>query len=367
MGNQLLQNVAQALRHEMKEEGICGRIGSDQFACLVARREEYSSETFAFITESIDQLPITITINLSYGIYRVEDTAIPVSIMCDRALIACSSVKGIYDINFAYYDDKFMQTLRSEQVIIDNMKTALQERQFIVYFQPKYALSAETPAGAEALVRWIHPELGFMPPDSFIPLFEKNGFITDLDIYVWETTCHHIREWIDAGHEPIPISVNVSRADIYNPNLLTILMDMIRKYDLKPELLHLEITETAYTESSEQLINVINQLKAVGFVIEMDDFGSGYSSLNMLSEISIDILKLDRGFIQNETTNVKSKGILNFVMGLAKWLELPVVAESVETKEQIEALKKLGCDYVQGYYYAKPMPKQEFEKHVWGE
>lgn len=366
MGNQLLQNVAQALRTQVKDIGICGRIGSDLFACLVPRQENYSNETFSFIADSIERLQITITINISYGIYRVEDSTIPVSIMCDRALIACNSIKGIYDINFAYYDDQFMKTLRAEQIIIDNMKTALSERQFIVYYQPKYALSNEKPAGAEALVRWIHPELGFMPPNDFIPLFERNGFITDLDIYVWDTVCRDISDWIKAGHEMIPVSVNVSRADIYNPNLSNILTDMLHKYDIKPEFLHLEITETAYTESSTQLISVVHTLKELGFIIEMDDVGSGYSSLNMLSEISIDILKLDRGFIVNETTNEKSKGILSFIMGLAKWLRLPVVAEGVETAEQINALKILGCEYVQGYYYAKPMPKTDFEKHVWG-
>lgn len=205
-----------------------------------------------------------------------------------------------------------------------------------------------------------------MPPNDFIPLFERNGFITDLDIYVWDTVCRDISDWIKAGHEMIPVSVNVSRADIYNPNLSNILTDMLHKYDIKPEFLHLEITETAYTESSTQLISVVHTLKELGFIIEMDDVGSGYSSLNMLSEISIDILKLDRGFIVNETTNEKSKGILSFIMGLAKWLRLPVVAEGVETAEQINALKILGCEYVQGYYYAKPMPKTDFEKHVWG-
>ncbi len=280
--------------------------------------------------------------------------------------MACNSVKGIYDVNYAFYDDRFMENLRAEQVIIDNMKLALTDRQFIVYYQPKYDLSIEKPAGAEALVRWIHPELGFMPPNDFIPLFERNGFITDLDIYVWDTACKDMSDWIKAGHQPIPISVNVSRADIYNPNLTTILLDLIQKYDLDPQYLHLEITETAYTENSTQLIHVVNQLKSLGFIIEMDDFGSGYSSLNMLAEISIDILKLDRGFIQNEMTNEKSKGILNFVVGLAKWLKLPIVAEGVETKEQIQSLKVLGCEYVQGYYYAKPMPKEDFEKHVWG-
>ncbi len=364
-GNQLLQNVAQAIRYQIGTHGICGRIGADLFACMVKRRKDYSSETFAFITESIDKLAITITVNVSYGIYQIEDTSLPVSIMCDRALIACNSVKGIYDINYAFYNDQFMKNMRAEQIIIDNMKTALKERQFIVYYQPKYDLSSERPAGAEALVRWIHPELGFMPPNDFIPLFERNGFITDLDVYVWDTACRDMSEWIAAGYPPIPISVNVSRADIYNPNLTIILMDMIHKYNLKPEYLHLEITETAYTESSAQLINVIGQLKSMGFLIEMDDFGSGYSSLNMLAEISIDILKLDRGFIQNETTNERSKGIISFVMGLAKWLKLPVVAEGVETEEQIKTLKTLGCDYVQGYYYAKPMPKADFERHVW--
>ncbi|MEG1799761.1 MAG: EAL domain-containing protein, partial [Synergistaceae bacterium] len=213
-------------------------------------------------------------------------------------------------------------------------------------FQPKYNLKTEQLAGAEALVRWMHPKRGIMAPAQFIPLFEKNGFITDLDLYIWEECCKKMRDWIDAGHLPIAVSVNVSRTDVYNPNLPELLVSLIRKYKLSPRNLHLEITETAYTENPEQLIEVVSRLKSLGFVIEMDDFGTGYSSLNMLSELPIDVLKLDIKFIQSEEKKGHSKSILSFIISLAKWLNLSVIAEGVETKAQVELLQSLNCEYV---------------------
>ena len=242
------------------------------------------------------------------------------------------------------------------------MEDALADNQFFVYLQPKYRIKDENLVGAEALVRWIHPELGFQAPDKFIPLFEKNGFITKLDQYIWDKTCALIREWDDKGHTPISVSVNVSRADIYNADLADILIEIVEKYDLAPSRLHLEITESAYTENPKQIIDTVSHLRELGFIIEMDDFGSGYSSLNMLNEMPIDILKLDMKFIQNETAKPNSQGILQFIIDLARWMHVSVVAEGVETKEQLKRLSEIGCDYVQGYYFAKPMPQAEFEK-----
>lgn len=281
--------------------------------------------------------------------------------MCDRALTACNSIKGKYGISFAYYDDTFRQKTLSEQFILDGMRVALKEKQFVVYYQPKYALSTEEIIGAEALVRWQHPQKGLMSPAEFIPLFERNGFITDLDIYVWDAVCSDLNSWIREGKHIIPISVNVSRTDIYNPELPDILCALTDKYGIPISLLHLEITETAYTEDSDQLINTVNKLIELGFLIEMDDFGSGYSSLNMLSELPINILKLDMSFI-NESANDRKKRILRVITYLARELNLPVVAEGVETEKQVLLLRELGCDYAQGYYYARPKSKEDFIK-----
>lgn len=216
--------------------------------------------------------------------------------------------------------------------------------------------------GAEALVRWIHPEWGFMSPAEFIPLFEKNGFIHRLDKYIWKQVCELINKWKGEGYPLLPVSVNVSRIDIYQMDLADTLVSMAEKYGIDPSYLHLEITESAYSENPGQIINTVNQLRQHGFVIEMDDFGSGYSSLNMLNQMEMDYLKLDMKFIQNELSKPEERSILNYIIAMAHGIGLRVVAEGVETREQLNRLRDTGCDYVQGYYFAKPMPVEEFEK-----
>lgn len=366
IGDKLLKHIGSTLKNRLKGYGICGRIGADEFACMVPHRNTYSNELFTDTIVQINEFSDHIKLNLvlRYGIYFIEDSFTPVNIMCDRASLAKESIKGKYDTYFAYYDDKIRQKLLDEQMIVSDMKTALTENQFKVYFQPKYDLKTEEIIGAEALVRWSHPVKGFMSPSEFIPLFEKNGFITDLDIYVWDQCCQILKAWKDKGQQVTPISVNVSRADIYNPQLSQILISMIRKYKLSPKYLHLEITETAYTKNPEQLIDTILKLKRFGFIIEMDDFGTGYSSLNMLSELPIDIIKMDIRFIQKEENMNSDKSVLSFIISLAKWMDLQVVAEGVETKEQVHLLQTLNCEYAQGYYYAKPMSEKQFEKYL---
>ncbi|MDD2959639.1 MAG: EAL domain-containing protein [Lachnospiraceae bacterium] len=364
VGDNLLRYVSSIMAKDIGDCGICGRVGTDSFACLVPHREDYSSSLFEHTISTINQFPISISIHVSFGIYVIEDLTVPVSTMCDRALLACNSIKGKYDIHYASYDDSLMQSVLAEQSILDEIEIAFLEKQFEVYYQPKYDVFTEKIVGAEALVRWRHPKKGFISPGKFIPLFEKNGFITELDLYVWDTVCSNLHDWTVNGNKYVPVSVNVSRVDIYHPDLINIFLELIRKYELKPQYLHLEITETAYTENCNQLIEVVTKLKALGFIIEMDDFGSGYSSLNMLSELPLDVLKLDMKFIQNETAKNSSKSILSFVISLAKWMNLLVIAEGVETKAQLDLLRNMDCNYVQGYYYAKPMSRKDLEKHL---
>lgn len=361
-GDELLRHIADCLRKAWDEKNICGHFGADVFYILQPHVHEYTDELFAEMNEKINDFAVKIQIKACYGIYRIHDREVSVNAMCDRAQLATETIKGQYNQLFAYYDDKIRQQLLNERFITDCMQTALEEGQFHVYYQPKYELYQERIAGAEALVRWIHPERGFMMPGEFIPLFEKNGFITQMDQFVWEAACQELRERMDAGKPLVAISVNVSRADIYNPNLIKILQGLVDMYEIPIQYLHLEITETAYTESPQQIQEVLGQLQKIGFIIEMDDFGSGYSSLNMLAEIPIDILKLDMRFIKEETNYRSGKGILGFIISLAKWLNLPVVAEGVETREQLDTMRMMDCNYVQGYYFAKPMRKQEFEE-----
>lgn len=361
-GDQLLRNVAEIYLKFTENKGVCGRLTADRFVCLLEHRWEYDDEMFIRANALINDSANSKNVVTKWGIYHVEDPAISVEQMCDRALLAVNSIKGQYGKYFATYDDKLRSSLLREQAISDCMETALAEGQFEIYLQPKYRIMDNMLSGAEALVRWNHPEWGFQSPAQFIPVFEKNGFITKLDQFVWNQTCAALRDWDDRGYPAINVSVNVSRADIYNADLTNILMDILGKYNLKPERLHLEITESAYTEDPKQIIDTVGSLRKLGFVIEMDDFGSGYSSLNMLNQMSLDILKLDMKFIQSETSKSVNKGILHFIMDLARWMNLTVVAEGVETEEQLKRLKDAGCDYAQGYYYAKPIPRAEFEE-----
>lgn len=361
-GDRLLRSVADLHKNYLGEGGLCGRLDADQFACLVARPEAYNDQMFRRATDQINATSTTRNVAIKWGVYPVDDRALPVEHMCDRALLAARGIKGQYGKLVATYDDALRGKLLREQEITNSMDTALAEGQFLLYLQPKYRIRDGQLSGAEALVRWDHPQWGFQSPAEFIPLFERNGFITKLDQFVWDQACAILRKWQDQGNPPCSVSVNVSRADIYQENLAEILTDMIQKHNLPPSCLHLEITESAYTENPTQLIETVKHLRDLGFIIEMDDFGSGYSSLNMLNKMPIDVLKLDMNFIQSETAKPVNQGILHFIMNLARWMELSVVAEGVETWEQLERLREVGCDFVQeGYYFAKPMPVEAFE------
>ena len=360
-GDRLLRKGAAAMQQMVGEDGVCGRYGADCFLCLQEREREWSDRERLFGADDSERPEKMENISVNWGVYEITDRSVPVEQMCDRALLAAKSVKGHYNQHFAVYDDTLRGKLLREKAITDAMETALAEEQFVVYFQPKYSLNDDCMAGAEALVRWVHPEWGFMSPGEFIPLFEKNGFIPRLDQYVWERVCAQLRDWQDKGYQLLPVSVNVSRADVYQSRLVETLQGLIQKYGIDPAYLHLEITESAYAEKPGQIISTVEELRKLGFIIEMDDFGSGYSSLNMLSQMTLDILKLDMKFIQNEMQKPVEHSVIGDIVSMAHRLHLSVVAEGVETRDQTNRLRAVGCDYVQGYFFAKPMPAAEFE------
>ena len=361
-GDRLLREVADVVRSAVGPTGFCGRFGADRFLCLQTIEQERMDRR-NFASASANTLsPVFREVVMRWGIYEITDRSIPVEQMCDRAMLAVESIQNQYQQFFSVYDASLHSKLRREQEITAAMETALHERQFTVYFQPKCNLQDSTIAGAEALVRWIHPEWGFLSPGEFIPLFEKNGFISRLDQYVWEQACIQLRTWREQGRALVPISVNVSRADMFQADLAESVLSLTKTYGIDPAFLHLEITESAYTENPNQLIRTVDALRRVGFVVEMDDFGSGYSSLNMLSQMSLDILKLDMKFIQNELTKPAERSLLEDVIRMAHRVCLSVVAEGVETAGQRDRLRELGCDYAQGYFFAKPMPASDFEK-----
>lgn len=360
-GDRLLCDIADLYRKYIAGCGICGHLNADLFVCLIEHREEYTDEMFADAGMQVNSLYNAGNIVMKWGIYSIENCSLPVEQMCDRARLAVQSIKGQYGKYFAAYDDKLRNKLLKEQNITENMEAALKKEEFEIYLQPKYRIKDDKLSGAEALVRWRNPVWGELSPGEFIPLFERNGFITQLDKYVWDRACAVLAGWKECGYPPLHISVNVSRADIYQADLAKVLINTVRKYGLEPSGVHLEITESAYTEDPKQIINAVGHLRELGFVVEMDDFGSGYSSLNMLNEMPIDILKLDMNFIKGGAASPMDNGVLRFIMNMARFMGLDVVAEGVETKEQLERLKEIGCDYVQGYYFARPMPCQEFE------
>ncbi|MDO4485899.1 MAG: EAL domain-containing protein [Bacillota bacterium] len=367
-GDDLLREVANVFRKHARNKGICGRIDADRFACLHPFPEESTEENLKRFDNLISlNNRNSSNIVMKWGLYRVTDHSVPVEQMCDRAFMAAESIKGQFGKVAAEYDDELRNKLLREQMITDMMENALDEEQFDVYLQPKYCLHNDSLAGAEALVRWNHPEHGFMSPGEFIPLFEKNGFITRLDQYMWERVCAYMKGWKDKGYPTLPVSVNVSRADVYQADIAQVLMGIVKKYGISPSELHLEITESAYTENPAQIVSTVSRLRELGFVIEIDDFGSGYSSLNMLNQMELDVLKLDMKFIRSEAAKPVDQGIMKFIINLARWMEVGVVAEGVETREQLERLREIGCDYVQGYYFARPMPVHDFEKILTGQ
>ena len=363
-GDDLLREIADCCRAYAGANSVCGRLNSDRFVCLVESGRTYSDEVFLHLSKKIGLLSNNKSVDIKWGIYAIEERDLPVEQMCDRAMLAVQSIKGKYGCYYAIYNNSLRDKLLRQQAIIDSMESALKGGQFQVFFQPKYRIRDDHLAGAEALARWTHPQWGMLSPAEFIPLFEKNGFITKLDQFVWEEVCRKLKAWEKRGYSDFPVSVNVSRADIYSVDIADLLISIVQKYELAPERLHLEITESAYTENSKQLIEVVSRLRELGFIIEMDDFGSGYSSLNMLNQMPIDVLKLDMKFIQSETAKPLERGILQFVIDLARRMRLSVVAEGVETREQLDRLLEVDCDYVQGYYFARPMPAEEFEQFL---
>ena len=360
-GDRLLINFAAGIAEYLGEEGVAGRYTADRFVCLQERGRETAQRTIRERMRRAGTPEDQRNVEVKWGIYEIVDRSVPIEYMCDRAMLAADSIKGQYNQSIAIYDDILRRKLLREQSITSTMESALAGNQFTVYFQPKYRASDSRLCGAEALVRWIHPEWGFMSPGEFIPLFEKNGFISKLDQFVWERTCQLLRLWQGKGYPPLPISVNVSRADVYQSDLADFLLALTKKYGVDPKLLHLEITESAYPENSKQIISMVDQLRSRGFIIEMDDFGSGYSSLNMLSQLRLDVLKLDMKFIQNETAQNSDRGILRLMVEMAHRMNLSVVAEGVETQQQLSRLQEIGCDYVQGYLFSKPLPQEEYD------
>lgn len=360
MGDRLLCGMGSKLA-ERWPSGVVGRISGDHFAVCCPSSQVRPEELQKISSLLTRQFNLCCSLRLLYGIYEIENSEMPVQQMCDRAQMALGTLSGKSAGQYAYYDEKLRRELLAEQEITDEMEGALAGGQFQVYLQPIYSLSTGAPVSAEALVRWIHPQKGVIPPGKFIPLFERNGFISRLDTYVWETAVRDLAELKRLGFAEFPITANMSRMDFYDTSLCDKLIEMTKKYGVDPSMFRIEITESAYMDNSAQLLDAIKKFNAAGFSVLMDDFGSGYSSLSMLMDIPVSTLKIDMGFVRDVGLSERSNSLINSIIRMAKWLEMTVVAEGVETRGQLDYLRSIGCDRVQGYYYSKPLPFEHFK------
>ena len=366
-GDQVLKNIGKKLLEIVEETGgVACRSEADNYMIYcpsVPDHGDILENVSIFINEGEQSEN---RIRLRMGVYSEVDKSLDIERRFDRAKMAADVAKNDFTTSTCLYDESMHEAELLAEQLIEDFPNAVRDKQFQVYYQPKYNVRAEEPilSSAEALVRWKHPELGMISPGIFIPLFEKNGLIQILDNYVWAEVAERIRAWKDRLSITMPVSVNVSRVDLYDPGLVEKMQDIIEKNGLSYHDLMLEITESAYTENSGQIVDKVKELRKLGFRIEMDDFGSGYSSLNMLSTMPIDVLKLDMQFIRNAFKQRKDTRLLEAMIQLAESFEVPTIAEGVETAEQVFTLKAMGCDIIQGYYFSRPLPADEFEAYL---
>ncbi|MEF9945233.1 MAG: GGDEF domain-containing protein [Lachnospiraceae bacterium] len=371
----ILRGIAYGIGENLNEGECMGRQLADHFYVLVKYTDEktltarldtwYETYTTYMEQNGSTWLPLI----MEFGIYIVEDALLPLPQMIDRAKLALTEtaheLRG--KLRYAIYDEQLRLTLFREKQIEDMMEQALENEEFQVYLQPKVLTNSEKIGGAEALVRWVSHTEGMIYPDEFITLFEKNGFIIQLDMWVFEKVCKTIRSWLDQGIRPVKISVNCSRAHLKNTKFIEQYAAIAKQYHTPSEFIEIELTETTVFEDVEYLIHTIEKIHEAGFGCSMDDFGSGYSSLNMIQDIPVDTIKIDRIFFRNSERDMeRTKSVIGSIISMAKALSMLTVAEGVEQSSQVEMLKQLQCDYIQGYYFAKPMPILEFEKKYFG-
>ena len=362
-------DVLKAIGEEIQQliagtDGIATRVEADRFQLYCEHREDWQAQLNRF-QQRLDSLLHNASVHLRMGVKPAQAGMEPV-LQFDCARTACNKVRGDFTAQAVIYDEAMEQQEERDQRLLNDLNRALEQRELEVYYQPKYSIQGTKPAlsSAEALVRWKHPEMGMIPPGVFIPLFEHSGQISALDNYVWAEAARQIAEWRDQYGVTLPVSVNLSRVDVFDPELTATLDALVARYGLRCGDLKLEVTESAYTENADQLIQVIKTLQGKGYEIEMDDFGSGYSSLNMLSSIPIDVLKMDIAFIRNIERDEKDMRLVELILDIARYLNVPVVAEGVENARQLDLLRSAGCDLVQGYYFSRPLPAREFARTI---
>ena len=362
-GDILLTEISRRLKYyERLNQGAAAYFGGDDFALFLP----YDERILLNLEKDLKNITLRKSRNVGFlpaiGVYVIPEGTKDTSEVYDLALEASKHVVGNYESRICYYDESMISTVEKEINILNEAKIALERHQFFLAVQPKCRIATGKIVGAEALVRWKHPEKGMIFPGTFIPVMEKNGVISDLDLYVWEEAAKYIRKWMDEGIQPVPISINVSRIDILSMDVVEELNKLIKKYNIEKKYLKVEITESAYVENAEKITETLERLEADGFTLLMDDFGSGYSSLNMLRKSIVDIIKIDMKFLDmNQEDMQKGLTILKTIIDMSNEMNLPIIVEGVETKEQADMLTKMNVRFAQGYLFYRPMPIDEFE------
>lgn len=361
IGDEVLCYLAKTYT-KMFRDGLVSRYGSDQFVCMTYGDGDLSLETMKKLTEEIAENAPIPNLMIKYGVYEDVDTSLPISVICDRGFMAIRSIRDNYEHSIAYYTEEMNQKQMQDRALENRFESAISNKEFVAYFQPKYDVKIEKIVGAESLVRWINSDGSMVMPGDFIPLYERDGLIVRLDEYIFRHVCEFQRELMEKGQELLPISVNLSRASIHYIGVVDRYVEIIKETGIPFSCVPIELTETA-TLNNVKIRDFTERLVNAGFALHMDDFGSGYSSLITLSELPFNTLKIDKSLIDC-IGQQKGRMVVQQVIILAHGLGMNVIAEGVETAEQVELLREMECDDIQGFYYSRPLPREEFIKKL---
>lgn len=362
-GNVVLKNVCDSIRQQLKKKETCTRYNSDEFMILLTYVQEAEiHDRILQLNQFMISRATVPNIKFSYGVYYIQDYTLSVEQMSIYVAMAKDTIKGLKEQFIGYFNESIRHAMLREKELENATELAFTNKEFAVYLQPKYNAITNEIGGAEALVRWISPVLGFISPGDFIPLFEKNHMIVPLDNYMLEEVCRQQRKWMDEGKKLFTISVNISRVHLSTGHLLEDVLSIVDRYEIPHQFIELELTESAFFDGKDKLLKMVSDLQNNNFLVSMDDFGSGYSSLNSLKDLPLDVIKLDGEFFRTSNNTQRGETVIRDTINLAKHLQMKIVAEGVETKEQVDFLNGIGCDLIQGFYFAKPMPVKEFEE-----
>ncbi|SEK84301.1 MULTISPECIES: bifunctional diguanylate cyclase/phosphodiesterase [unclassified Butyrivibrio] len=363
-GDDILRRIAAAMRQSFSWEVELAYLGEDNFVGLFPEGSYWMLQGTLKLNEMYPGEDMDYNLSLYSGVYPITDRTMNPILMCDRARFAMDSIRYEYDKHERLFDEGLNRSFEMQAYMLHNCDRAIHEHDFLPYFQPIYDAKTKKICSAEALIRWKDKQYGLISPGDFIPIFERNGFITKLDVYMWEAVCKQISDWRNEGILVPPISVNLSRRDLQMENLYEVMLDLIKKYHLSPLDIKLEITESAFVAENQKFFGTVDVLKEVGFRILMDDFGSGYSSFNTFKDAHVDVLKADMKFMDGIESSEKGQIVINTIVEMTKKLDMPIVVEGVETEEQYEYLKSIGCEMIQGYYFSRPVPAEEFKRMI---